>query len=69
MYIGISAVTIVVNVVEIILFARKKLSPVAAVVFNSVTTALWLGMLVFLAFVAVGGGASVFSWIVIIVAL
>lgn len=68
-YIGISALTLVLNGVEIILFARKRLSPVIAVVVNCITTAIWLGMLLLLALAAVEGGTSVFSWIVIIVAL
>ncbi|CZT18324.1 uncharacterized protein RCC_04168 [Ramularia collo-cygni] len=67
-FIGISALTIAMNGIEIILFARKRLSAVSVVVFNSVTTALWLGMVVLLALAAVGGAAPVFTWIVIIVA-
>lgn len=53
-YIGISAFTIVVNVIEIILFARKRLSPVVAVVINSVTTVIWLAMFVILVLATVG---------------
>lgn len=65
-FIGISAMTILLNVVEIILFARKRLGPLAAVVVNSTITAAWLGLTILN---ALGGSISIFSWVVIIVAL
>lgn len=67
--IGVSALTVLLNVVEIILFARRRFSPVAAVVCNSITTLIWLGMLVLLALTAVRATTSTFSWILMIVAL
>lgn len=40
------ALTIIFDIVEIFLFARKRLSPVVAVVLNSLTTLAWAVLLI-----------------------
>lgn len=66
-YIAVSSVTILFNIVEIVLFARKRLNPIVAVVLNSITTLIWV-VIVILAIVAlVQSGVSVLGFIFFLV--
>ena len=53
-YVGLSALTIIFDLTEIILMARRKLSPKVAVTFNSILTAVWLIIFVLSIIGAVG---------------
>lgn len=54
-WIVICAFIIIFDIVEIVLFARKKLSPVVAVVLNSLTTLAWAVLLII---AAIGAGSA-----------
>lgn len=66
-YLAICCVTIIFDFAEIVLFARKKLSPVVAVVLNSIATLIWAVFLILsLIGVARSRAALGFVWVIII---
>lgn len=59
--------TIIFDFVEIVLYARKRLSPVVAVVLNSIATLAWTVALI-LSLIGVGRSRAAlgFIWVIII---
>lgn len=65
---GLAALTALFNIIEMILFAVKKLSPVTVVVFNSINTAIWTAMLMLLIIASIVRN-SIGDWILVIILL
>ncbi|EGP85682.1 unnamed protein product [Zymoseptoria tritici ST99CH_1A5] len=63
---GLAALTALFNIIEMILFAVKKLSPVTVVVFNSINTAIWTAMLMLLIIASIVRN-SIGDWILVII--
>lgn len=70
MYIALCALTIIFDLTEIILLARKRLSPTVVVTFNSILTLVWAVVLILqIVGTAAGARASALGFIFIIVVL
>ncbi|KAF2168873.1 hypothetical protein M409DRAFT_20887 [Zasmidium cellare ATCC 36951] len=68
-WIAVCAVTIIFDIVEIFLLARKRLSPVVAVVLNSLTTLVWLVLIIIACIGAVNSGTGLgIIWLAVIFA-
>ncbi|GIZ49769.1 hypothetical protein CKM354_001279600 [Cercospora kikuchii] len=69
-YIALCALTIIFDLTEIILLARKRLSPTVVVTFNSILTLVWAVVLILqIVGTAAGARASALGFIFIIVVL
>ncbi|KJX95814.1 hypothetical protein TI39_contig1021g00019 [Zymoseptoria brevis] len=68
--IGLTALTVLFNIIEMILFGMKKLSPVTMVVFNSLNMLIWtvLLILVIISAVSVRGTALGFVFVIVLCA-
>ncbi|EME39243.1 hypothetical protein DOTSEDRAFT_83061 [Dothistroma septosporum NZE10] len=68
-WLAICCVTIIFDIVEIVSYARKRLSPVVAVVLNTITTIVWVVFLVLsLIGIAQSRAALGFIWIIVVFA-
>jgi hypothetical protein len=67
--IGISALTILFNINEMVLYCMKRLSPLIMVVFNTINTLIWTVILILLAISAVRVRSSGISLVLIIIVL